>query len=101
MEPSSQSLAPARTGECNIEDFQSWGWELHQQEVQRFGVHVCPLELAKMLENNGRESSGAVSTPNRIVFPAAQGLRACVERKGEYGPGAQKSESLEAWRAGQ
>jgi hypothetical protein len=101
MQPRSQFFAFNRTGKCNIEDFQSWGWELHEQEVQCFGVHVCPLELAKMLEQNGRERSRVVSAPSRIVFPAAQGLSVCVEWKGKYGPRAQKSESLDAWRAGQ
>jgi hypothetical protein len=101
MQPSSKFLALAWTGECDVEDLQSWGWELHEQEMQRFWVHVCPLEFAKMLEQNGRERSGAVGVPSRIVLPAAQGLRACIERKREHGPSAQKSESLDAWRASQ
>jgi len=74
---------------------------MHEEEVQCFRVHVGPLELAKMLEQNGWESLGAIGSPSRVVLPAPLSLRVCIERKGEYRPGAQKSETLDAWCAGQ
>lgn len=59
---SSKSRGPAgqrsRTGGCDIEDFRPWGWEFQEQEVKRFGVNVCPLEITKILERNRWESSG-------------------------------------------